>query len=220
MWAKTLTNVNSDIGGGVALRDNYNYSLNKALATYDVPSRFVSAANYELPFGPNKSWMRSNGITGKLVGGWQVNAIMSYQSGEPLLVSAANTLPLFNSVNLPNVVPGVTPRLSNEGFDPAKNLALDINAFAIPAAYTFGNASSVLPNARAFPFYNENLGIIKRTPITESVNLEFRFEMFNGFNRVRFGNPASNVSDPVNFGKVTSQSNTPRQGQFALKLNF
>ena len=52
------------------------------------------------------------------------------------------------------------------------------------------------------------------------INLEFRFEMFNAFNRVRFGNPASNVSDPVNFGRVTSQSNAPRQGQFALKLNF
>ncbi len=220
VWAKTLTNVNSDIGGGVSLRDNYNYQLNKSLATYDVPSRFVSAVNYELPFGPGKSFLKGGGVTGKLVGGWQINSIMSYASGEPLLVSVANSLPLFNSLNLPNVNPAITPRLTNSGFDPAKNLALDINAFSIPPAFTFGNASSVLPNARAFPNFNENFGIIKRTYFTERVNLEFRFEMFNAFNRVRFGNPAANVSEPVNFGKVTSQSNAPRQGQFALKLNF
>ena len=60
----------------------------------------------------------------------------------------------------------------------------------------------------------------KRTSFTESINLEFRFEMYNVLKRVRFGNPASNVSDPVNFGKVTSQANAPRQGQFALKVNF
>jgi hypothetical protein len=78
----------------------------------------------------------------------------------------------------------------------------------------------VLPNARNFPFYNENLGILKRTYFTEIINLEFRFEMFNAFNRVRFAGPASNVSDLFTFGKVTAQANSPRTGQFALKFNF
>ena len=70
VWAKTLTNVNSDIGGGVSLCDQYNNRLNKALATYDVPSRFVTDLNYELPFGPNKPFARFTGIAGKVVGGW------------------------------------------------------------------------------------------------------------------------------------------------------
>jgi hypothetical protein len=44
--------------------------------------------------------------------------------------------------------------------------------------------------------------------------------MFNAFNRVRFSAPATNVSDPFNFGRVFGQPNAPRQAQFALRFNF
>jgi len=73
---------------------------------------------------------------------------------------------------------------------------------------------------RDFPVYNEDFGIMKRTYVNETMNFEFRFEMFNAFNRVVFGGPAANVSDPFNFGRVGGQANSPRQGQFALKFNF
>ena len=63
------------------------------------------------------------------------------------------------------------------------------------------------------------LGITKRTYMTETVNVEFRFEMFNAFNRHRLGGIRNNVSDPFNFGKVTGAGGN-RQGQFALKINF
>ena len=61
---------------------------------------------------------------------------------------------------------------------------------------------------------------MKRTSFMEHIILEFRFELFNAFNRVRFGAPATNVSDAFNFGKVTSQANGPRIGQFGAKLTF
>jgi hypothetical protein len=75
-------------------------------------------------------------------------------------------------------------------------------------------------NVRVFPGLNENFGIIKRTVIKEQMNIEFRFEMFNAFNRVRFGGPSSNVSDPINYGKISGQANGARVGQFALKFNY
>ena len=128
---------------------------------------------------------------------------------------------MFNSRNLPNVVPGADPiRADKSNFDPARDLLLNAGAFAEPARFTFGNAPSLLPNARNFSDFNEDFGIMKRTYFTEAINLEFRFEMFNAFNRVRFGGPATNLSDPFNFGKVTSQANNPRTSQFALKFNF
>jgi hypothetical protein len=52
------------------------------------------------------------------------------------------------------------------------------------------------------------------------MNFEFRFEMFNAFNRHIFGAPAlTNFSDLTTFGKVVSASGG-RRGQFALKFNF
>lgn len=221
VWSKNLSNVDSSLGGGIAVRDEYNRGIEKALTTYSIPHRFVSALNYELPFGRNKPFLgKLSGVAGKLAEGWQINGILNYQSGEPIVVSVANTLPIFNSRNLPNIVPGVSPESSRNNFDPGKSLALNASAFSTPAAFTFGDAAPVLPNARNFKNYNENVGIMKRTYFRETTNLEFRFEMFNAFNRVRFGTPLGNLSDPFNFGKVTSQANTPRQAQFALKLNF
>ena len=111
----------------------------------------------------------------------------------PIGVGVNNTLPLFNSRNLPNMVPGVDPKLDTSNFDPARDLYLNIKAFQTPAPFTFGNAPSLL-NVRAFPSYNEDFGIMKRTYIREQMNIEFRFEMFNAFNRHIFGGSCRPIS--------------------------
>lgn len=220
-WSKSLSDASSVLGGffSTSARDQYNRRIEKALSTFDVPSRLVIAMNYELPIGPGKPIANVPGPVGKAIGGWQVNAILNYQSGEPIGVGVPNTLPLFNSRNLPDIVPGVNQVLKDSSFDPARDLYLNIAAFRIPAPFTFGNAPSVL-NVRVFRNLNENVGIMKRTTIREQMNIEFRFEMFNAFNRVRFGGPATNVADPFNFGKISSQANSPRDTQFVLKFNF
>jgi Carboxypeptidase regulatory-like domain len=218
-WSKTLTDSSSALAGffSTSPRDQYNRRLEKGLATFDIPHRLVVAFNYELPIGPGKP-ADVQGVAGKILGGWQINGIMSYQSGTPIGVTINNTLPLFNSRNLPSMVPGVDPKLPKENFDPARDLLLNIGAFSTPAPLTFGNAPSLL-NVRNFPSYNEDFGIMKRTYIREAMNVEFRFEMFNAFNRHIFGSVQTNVSDPFNFGKITSASGG-RVGQFALKFNF
>ena len=219
-WSKTSTDASSALSGffSTSARDQYNRKLEKGLAQFDVPSRLVVAFNYELRIGAGKPFADVKGAAGKILGGWQVNGIMSYQSGTPIGVVVDNTLPLFNSRNLPNMVPGVNPKLDTSNFDPAKDLFLNIGAFQIPAPFTFGNAPSLL-NVRVFPSYNEDFGIMKRTYIREQMNFEFRFEMFNAFNRHIFYGPAATVTDSFNFGKVSSASGG-RRGQFALKFNF
>lgn len=221
-WAKSLTDASSALSGffSTSARDHYNRGLEKALSVFDIPHRAVMALNYELPIGPGKKFASGKGIVSKVIGGWQVNAILNYQSGEPIGVGVNNNLPLFNSRNLPNMVSGENPLLSRDKFDPAVNLLLNKNAFTNPAAFTYGNAPSILSNARVFNNFNEDLGITKRTFFLERFNVEFRFEMFNAFNRTRFGGPATNFSDTFNFGKVTSQANSPRTAQFALKFNY
>lgn len=61
--------------------------------------------------------------------------------------------------------------------------------------------------------------MIKRTPITEEVTLQFRAEFFNAFNRHIFGNPDTNPYDS-GFGTVGSTSNSPRSGQLTLRVEF
>jgi hypothetical protein len=64
---------------------------------------------------------------------------------------------------------------------------------------------------------NENVSLAKTFRVTERVHIDFRAEAFNLFNRVVFGGPATNLS-ASNFGIVSSQANSARQMQGALKL--
>jgi hypothetical protein len=105
-------------------------------------------------------------------------------------------------------------------FDPATDRYLNPAAFSQPAPFTFGTGGRIEPNLRSFAFYNEDLAIIKRTSITESMNVEFRSEFFNILNRVVFGAPSSDFNDPTSFGRVFGPGNNPRQIQFGLKFNF
>jgi hypothetical protein len=57
---------------------------------------------------------------------------------------------------------------------------------------------------------------------TEQINLQFRAEAFNLFNRVQFGQPNTVCcsSSNASFGVINSQLNLPRVVQFALRLSF
>ena len=132
---------------------------------------------------------------------------------------ANNTLPLFNGGNTPNSVSGQKVSNGFSGFDPATMRLLNASAFSIPGTNQFGTSAQMLPNARNFPVYNEDLGMMKKFVIREQRYFELRFEMFNAFNRVVFGGPATNINN-ANFGQVTSQSNGPRNGQIAGKFYF
>jgi hypothetical protein len=143
------------------------------------------------------------------------------------------------NVRRPNLIPGVSPYLNND-----RNL-LNPAAFTIPAPGTFGD----LPrNALRGPHFRQVDFIFnKRFPITETVRLEFRTEIFNAFNRTNFALPSSalNVGLPTlgNLGLQPGQAytqnaagstfgllrqtaertvglGTNRQIQFALRLTF
>src|SRR5262249_38039722 len=115
----------------------------------------------------------------------------------------------------------IRSNVSMSDFNPATDVYLNINAFAQPAPFTFGNAPAFLPNVRTPANYNEDISIFKNIFLwSETRNLEFRVEMFNAFNRTIFGAPAADVNTPDTFGKIFSQANTPRVIQLGLKLNF
>jgi hypothetical protein len=63
------------------------------------------------------------------------------------------------------------------------------------------------------------LSVFKDFVVKEGLKLQFRTEAFNALNAVRFGSPETNVAN-TNFGLVSTQSNSPRQIQFGLKLLF
>ena len=82
--------------------------------------------------------------------------------------------------------------------------------------YLYLNPNS-FPTVRAFPNLNQNVSLGKSFFFTERLHLDFRAEAFDLLNRVVFGSPGNNINSAT-FGVVSSQANSPRQMQMALKL--
>ena len=106
----------------------------------------------------------------------------------PGFIGVVNTPGGGNSRNVrrPNLIAGVSPYLNND-----RNI-VNPAAFATPAPGTFGN----LPrNALRGPNFSQfDLVFNKRFRFSETMNLEFRTEVFNILNHTNFANPGSTLS--------------------------
>jgi hypothetical protein len=99
------------------------------------------------------------------------------------------------------------------------NQWFDTSAFAAAAPFTFGNSSRTMPDVRSHGISNFDFTVFKNTQVTERVGVQFRTEIFNLFNRVRFGYPGTAFGTPQ-FGIISGQLNDPRLVQMALRLIF
>jgi hypothetical protein len=105
------------------------------------------------------------------------------------------------------------------------NHYIDPTAFVLQPVNTLGNAGRDILIGPGFVTFD--LGLFKNTHVTERLNIQFRAEIFNLFNRVNLANPSnttvfSNASGsvPGNFGQIVSTTTPARQIQFGLKFIF
>ncbi len=185
-----------------------NLRAERSKSSQDVPQRMVFSALWELPFGKSGSALARH-----VIGGWQLNAIQTMESGTPLSLSAA----VAGGGNRPNVVPGTSARLAN----PTIDRWFDTAAFSNPAGYTYGNVSRTLPDVHTDSVYNMDLSLFKNFAISERYKLQFRAEAFNISNTPTFGEPGRAIN-AATFGVVTATafSPKPREVQLALRLLF
>jgi hypothetical protein len=89
--------------------------------------------------------------------------------------------------------------------DPNRRLPFPVGSpqyaayYANPLAF-FGTTSPTLGDVLSDPFFNEDLSLLKKTRITETLTLELGVEAFNVFNRHGFFRPTTDLRDPFNFG--------------------
>jgi hypothetical protein len=180
---------------------------------------------YDLPFGKGKRFLGSSTVGNVIAGGWRVSGIAFYASGLPLGLGTTNAMPLFSGGLRPIIssYDGWRAPTKGSNFDPfVDRFVQPASFFPVQTANTFGNQTRYNPNFRQFGNYNENISIAKTFSLTESKRLDFRAEMFNAFNRVRFGTGSLTLQNNQ-FGQLTGSGdllNSPRQMQVALKLYF
>jgi hypothetical protein len=203
-------------GGATARQNVYNQKSDRAVSAQDISSRFVTSLTYELPVGHGKPLLGSlPRVANAFLGGWQVNAIVTLQSGLPVaILQSVNQAGVFSSSQRPNVN-GKDPNLQN----PSIAEWFDTSVFTVAGPYTFGNAPRTLPNVRQPGLKTADISLFKSFAIKERATLTFRAEAFNALNTPQFGTAASTVGSS-NFGVISSTAADPRDIQLALKLTF
>ncbi|MEY3282895.1 MAG: hypothetical protein RIR86_908, partial [Acidobacteriota bacterium] len=192
-----------------------NLRLDRSLSALDAPHRLVLNGLYALPFGPGRRF-NPQGLAGRIINGWEVSAIYTYQSGGPLAFSSAtNTTFSQGGGQRPNLIGN--PVLS--GSERSLTRWFNTAAFAAPTAYTFGSTPRSLGSVRSDGLSGIDFSVVKNTRVVEGLTVQFRAEFFNLTNTVRFAPPNTSFGSAA-FGQISAQSNQPRVIQFALKLIY
>jgi hypothetical protein len=216
VFSKIITNADY-FSGSAGSEDTGNPGLEKSVGAFDHTHSLIMSTVYNLPFGKGTRWLNKGGFSDRVIGGWRISGIESYSSGAPIGITANASLPIFNGTNRPEVTTynWRTPITGN--FDPNAETYLSAAVFPVQPVGVLGNAPRLNSQVRLPWNLNENVSLAKTFRVTERVHIDFRAEAFNLFNRVVFGGPATNLS-ASNFGIVSSQANSARQMQGALKL--
>jgi hypothetical protein len=207
------------LGAAGTKQDFYNRKAERSISTQDVSQRLVISANYELPFGRKRAFLTATpAAVDFLLGGWQVNGIITFQTAIPLQIS--------NNGNFTNLgSPGQRPNNNGKSAKKSGPIAdrvtsyFDQSVFSQAGNFTFGNTSRTSPDLRGPGTRAFDFSLFKRFRIWEETSIEYRLEAFNFFNHPTWNNPGTTVNTPGSFGVITSKGGS-RQLQMVLRLQF
>ncbi len=226
-FSKNLGDVNMlttsffDAGQNPGYQNEFDRSLDRSVLGSDFPHRLVWSAVYELPFGRGRSiGTDMPGWVSAIVGGWQTNAIYTYQSGQALNFGVsgapayAGNRASFAGAASVQTEGSITDRLGGAS---GGSGYLNAAAFRVPRSFEFGDTPRLDGRNRGPASTNLDFSLIKNFFFKEGVKLQLRGEAFNVTNTPVFGLPNTTVGNP-GFGVIGSQANQPRNLQIALKL--
>jgi hypothetical protein len=188
------------------------YTLRNLKKAYG-PSQFDLAnvmhvnGTYDLPFGHGKQFLGSSNIADKVVGGWTLGTIVTFQSGAPTqLLGQFNTFNDYGDggVRLNGINASQLQKAIGVHRIPGQNYADLINPKYLASAVGGGaNSSYLTPNTTPgtigdVPFLHgphaffEDMSVTKAIPIHERLHLRLQGEFLNVWNHPVFGNYTGN----------------------------
>jgi hypothetical protein len=192
-------------------------------SSIDRPQRFVFSTTWTLP-NPH------DGIQRTLLGGWDLAAVVTVQSGTALTIANTNAINVFGISEDRAELTGTCTKnqLITRGPIGSKlNAYFNISCFTTPPVIgtdgigtAFGNSGTGIVDGPGQG--NLDLAFSKTVALkwpNEATHLQFRSEFFNALNHPQFANPDTNFTSPT-FGVISSTAVNPRVIQLALRLVF
>jgi hypothetical protein len=173
-------------------------------ADYDIRHKLAMNVIWQIPYNPANPWLRNT------VGGWQLNTVTVWQSGQPFTITCNAAYPTcdFNGdgntsndrVNLPSFGTDLGGLSDDEWLAGA----FEVSDFPLPAHGTLG---SLPRNAYYGPgYFSTDFSLFKNIALrlgSRERMVQFRVEAYNVFNMLNLANPVTNTGSS-NFGRVTS----------------
>jgi hypothetical protein len=183
----------------------------EVISPNDRTHRAVISGIYELPFGQGRALLSNAGrLLNTIAGGWQINGVVTRQSGAPLGFGNSILLGDIKAVPLSGEERMVDRWFNTTVFDRDTRNQLGSNIRTLPSRFS---------GIRSDGQYMWDLSLLKNFALTERVKLQFRGETYNALNHPNFNAPNTSPTNSA-FGAVTSQNGNPRWWQLALKLTF
>jgi hypothetical protein len=164
-----------------------------------------------LPLGQGKRWLNgSNPVVKRIVGGWQVNWLATYQSMDPLSFSGAERIAASKN----------NPHTLERWFD--------VKQFVVQEPFTLRQLSARVADLRAPGVKKWDLTAVKSIPLTEKVRMRIQAEFYNAWNTPHFGPPNTTVTS-ADFGMITGYNTDicdactlipPRQIQLGARITW
>ncbi|MBI4910003.1 MAG: TonB-dependent receptor [Acidobacteria bacterium] len=221
--AKLIGNSNNNLAGlgvqsnGTGTQDWYNLRGERAISEMDISRSMTISHVAELPFGPGRHFLNSNNAAGFVLGGWNLSTIVTARGGMPLALSA----PIPGGGNRPNSTGTSAEITGDRSRNDQVSRWFNTSQFTLPASFTMGNVSRTLPDVRGPGVLSFDFSLAKNVAVKEKLDVQFRAEAFNAFNRPQFWMP-NTAFGSLDFGRITASQQTvlPRVMQFAIKLKF
>ena len=203
-------------------RNSFNLKEDRGSSDYDLRHRLITNYLFQLPFGPGHKHF-NQGFAARALGGWELAGLSTFQSGHPMDLYSSRDSEYAGLSNRPDLVGNP----SIPAGAPRNQIGPPISAFALQS---FGRPGSLGRNTFTGPrYYNTDLNLLKNIKVTERINVQFRAEVYNVFNRIQFdqlNSSANTLASPGTFGQSLNTLVQPdgttsaRQIQLALKLLF
>jgi len=223
-----VADIGSDSPSALPFGNPLRHAFDRGPSDFDHTHRIVTSTLWQLPGLEGR-----NGFMRTILGGWQMNSVLSYQTGRPFTVLAGKNISQ-TSLNQdrgiqsgPAFGPGACvtdgfqgPTITNPR---ACTDLLNISSFSnLSATPTPGNVAK--GQFRWPGTFNWDMGLVKNFQISERWSIQFRAEYFNILNHPNWSSDDTSVNSTAtvssaNFGAIRT-ADDPRIGQLAIKIIF
>ncbi|MBL8239259.1 MAG: carboxypeptidase regulatory-like domain-containing protein [Bryobacterales bacterium] len=232
-WSKSIDLAsrpeNSTATNGVII-NAWDRRAFRAPSDYDTRHQWNANYVYSLPMGKGRALLDNGGISDVVFGGWQLSGLYRQSTGLPTSVGNGRFWPTnWNITGYATAIGTVVDGTRRDAPAPPGGTG-GVNLFQDPAKaieafdYTLPGQSGGRNIVRGDGNFNIDLSLAKSftMPWSENHKVQFRWEVFNVTNSVRF-DPFFTSADLGNlgsFGKYTDTLTLPRVMQFGLRYDF